>query len=460
MHYHYNNYARILAPVYFMFGRHALLLKIGNAVVSVLSLLMLFLIAGKLFSHKAALYLLSAMAIWPSHVYWSSQIFRESFVWLGIFLTIYGAIGAREEFDFKNLFLVSVGLTLTGLLRTYDLLPLSVFVFLMILFFFTGDRAKPSDDTAPAPSHVFMKSSKGLLLLLPVLAILFVAYTSMRHEDVTTLQVGGPQKNRVYSLTEPIAITWGKEVNAFRFDILLKEVGRKKKAKKIAELDGQSNSYLFPPPGTDYGDTPLRIIVRAYDRDGRALMSGWSKMFYVSGNAAIKRAEVAADDMKSAPKKKKSVPEKLSDKRKLIIDSLQMDRPPNTLIFPDYTFHSYGELFLFIPKSAWYVMFMPLPGLYEVDSLGRILASVENSVLLLMSLLGVAGIFRARKDARHYAVIAAFLFFVMIHAISDPDLGAAMRHKASYISLLLLFGTYEMAGLFSRRERTARGKSS
>jgi hypothetical protein len=48
----------------------------------------------------------------------------------------------------------------------------------------------------------------------------------------------------------------------------------------------------------------------------------------------------------------------------------------------------------------------------------------------------------------------------MIHAISDPDLGAAMRHKASYISLLLLFGTYEMAGLFSRRERTARGKSS
>lgn len=111
-----------------------------------------------------------------------------------------------------------------------------------------------------------------------------------------------------------------------------------------------------------------------------------------------------------------------------------------TQILPGARLDCWGDLLLFIPRSAFHALFMPLPGLYELGGkLGRRLAALEN--LGLLALFSLALIRLARDTWPREALIPAGLFIVLA-AVSGPfefDLGSAMRHKPEFLPFILLF---------------------
>lgn len=111
-----------------------------------------------------------------------------------------------------------------------------------------------------------------------------------------------------------------------------------------------------------------------------------------------------------------------------------------TQILPGARLDGWGDLLLFIPRSAFQALFMPLPGLYELGGkLGRRLSAVEN--LGLLALFALALIRLARDAWPREALVPAGLFIVLA-AVSGPfefDLGSAMRHKPEFLPFILLF---------------------
>ena len=126
--YHYLNYSRMLAPIYVIFGHHEILLKFFNVIISIFAIFLLFLVTKNLLGFNTGITMLTLVALWPSHIFWSSQILRESFLWLGVFTVIYSSIKYYEHHHIKYIFLLSSGLFIVGLLRIYVLLPILPFL--------------------------------------------------------------------------------------------------------------------------------------------------------------------------------------------------------------------------------------------------------------------------------------------------------------------------------------------
>lgn len=111
-----------------------------------------------------------------------------------------------------------------------------------------------------------------------------------------------------------------------------------------------------------------------------------------------------------------------------------------TQLFPDERLGTWGELAAFIPRSAFYVLFMPLPGLYPLErNLGRCLASFENILLLLLSIVAVARVGQRSLDGPRVSLLVFFCVMAGVSALIDFDLGGAVRHKFTYLPALLVF---------------------
>lgn len=132
---------------------------------------------------------------------------------------------------------------------------------------------------------------------------------------------------------------------------------------------------------------------------------------------------------------------------------LYMSRTIGTQLFPGTVFKTWADLAAFVPKSAFYVLFMPLPGVYPMDhKLGRMLAGAENVLLLALAVLGAVGFARGRFTAPRVALACFFLMMAIGSALLEFDLGSAGRHKLLYLPMLFPFAAEELLRLLGRKE--------
>lgn len=124
-------------------------------------------------------------------------------------------------------------------------------------------------------------------------------------------------------------------------------------------------------------------------------------------------------------------------------------REIRTQIFPDERMESWFDVLLFIPKVSFYVLFMPLPGLYPMEGKsGRILASAENLGLLAIFALSLAAAARGGFEPRRMGLLLFFAAMVGGSSLLEFDLGSAARHKLMYLPMLFPFAAEEALRLF------------
>jgi glycosyltransferase involved in cell wall biosynthesis len=125
-------------------------------------------------------------------------------------------------------------------------------------------------------------------------------------------------------------------------------------------------------------------------------------------------------------------------------------REIGTQLFPNADFTSWFDLLVFLPRAAFYVLFMPLPGLYPIGrNLGRIAASLENLAILALALLALRGALRRRPEPSAALLLVFFAATAAGSALFEFDLGSATHHRIAYLPALFPFA---FAGLGLRRK--------
>ena len=139
-----------------------------------------------------------------------------------------------------------------------------------------------------------------------------------------------------------------------------------------------------------------------------------------------------------------------ADRRWALINA---HRDIGSQLYPDETFKTWLDVLLYLPKGAFTVLFMPLPGLSPLEGkLGRYAASGENLALLALAALAAAGILRGRKSAARLGLIAFFAVMTVGAALLEFDLGSAGRHKLLYLPMLFPFAAEEALRLLRVKE--------
>ena len=128
-------------------------------------------------------------------------------------------------------------------------------------------------------------------------------------------------------------------------------------------------------------------------------------------------------------------------------------REISSQLFPETHFESWWDVAAFLPKGAFYSLFMPLPGLYPMEGkLGRILAGLENLLLLALAGFAVAGAIRGPQTPARALLLLFFAGMAAGAALLEPDLGSATRHKLLYLPMLFPFAVEELLRLHNRRK--------
>lgn len=132
-----------------------------------------------------------------------------------------------------------------------------------------------------------------------------------------------------------------------------------------------------------------------------------------------------------------------------------------TQIYPGYELRTWSDLLRFLPRSAFAVSFMPLPGLYPLEGrLGRWLAAVENVALLALFVAAAFQFATRRRPPEWWLPAMLFAAFTGASALFEYDLGSAARHKLEYMPLALVFafraGPLRSAGALLARGLRAR----
>ena len=128
-------------------------------------------------------------------------------------------------------------------------------------------------------------------------------------------------------------------------------------------------------------------------------------------------------------------------------------REIGTQILPDARFETWSDVIGFLPKGAFYVLFMPLPGLYPMaGKLGRLAAALENAALLILAGLAAVGVSRGPRTPARAAFLLFFLAMTAGSALLEFDLGSAGRHKLLYLPMLFPFAAEEILRLLGRKE--------
>ncbi len=129
------------------------------------------------------------------------------------------------------------------------------------------------------------------------------------------------------------------------------------------------------------------------------------------------------------------------------------NRDIGTQIYPNETFKTWGDVLLYLPKGAFAVLFMPLPGLYPLDGkLGRYASAGENLILLALAALAAAGFLRGPKTPARLGLLAFFAAMTLGASLLEFDLGSAGRHKLLYLPMLFPFAAGEALRLLGREE--------
>lgn len=128
-------------------------------------------------------------------------------------------------------------------------------------------------------------------------------------------------------------------------------------------------------------------------------------------------------------------------------------RQIETQIFPNAHFAGWLDLALFTPKAVFYVLFMPLPGLYPLGhKLGRWLSAAENVAALFLACAGLFFAARSRWTPARVLLLSVFFAMALGSGLLEFDLGSAARHKIFYLPLLFPFAVEGLLSLRARRK--------
>lgn len=115
-------------------------------------------------------------------------------------------------------------------------------------------------------------------------------------------------------------------------------------------------------------------------------------------------------------------------------------REIGTQLFPDARFENWLDVLAFLPKGAFFALYMPLPGLYPMEGKpGRMAAAAENIFLLALTAAALAGIARGPSAPARTALVLFFAAMTAGSALLELDLGSSARHKIIYLPLLFPF---------------------
>lgn len=346
--------------IYRVFGPTPLAAKLFNALLGALAVSVFAWALSMVFPVQAALAAGFALAVWPSHVFYTSQNLKEA---PGSLLA-YAALGAVlvAGFDDKTsrrqaaAFALSAALVLfgAGSYRSYVMICMgSAFVLALFL-----KASRPPRTNA--------------LLTAAVLIVTLAVYPS-----ASSALLG-----------------------SFR-------------AEPLGEADqGRIQSHLIP---ITYSADSLTI----------------SRPTSPEGISRFRRDRQAADRKWAAA---------------------QAHRKISTQVYPDETFKTWLDVLLYLPKGAFTVLFMPLPGLYPMDGkIGRWAAAGENIFLLLLAVLGLVGVARGPRTPARFGLLALFSVMAAGAALLEFDLGSAGRHKLLYLPMLFPFAAEEALRLYHNR---------
>lgn len=122
-----------------------------------------------------------------------------------------------------------------------------------------------------------------------------------------------------------------------------------------------------------------------------------------------------------------------------------LGRSVGSQIYPGLELKTWADVAAFVPRAAFTVLFMPLPGLYPMEgNLGRMLASVENLAVLALCLLAFAGLLRHGASPERAPLALFFLLFWAASSLTEVDLGGATRHRLLYLPFLLPFAAWHL----------------
>lgn len=342
------------AALYRAVGPRPLAAKLTNAALGALSIGMLGLLLAPIFGARAALATAAFVAVWPSHIFYTAQNFKESPTNLLAYGGMTGALALLTD-EPRPLWQAAVwasattaSLVAAGFYRSYILLAIVL---------------------ATTTAYLWTMSSHGVTRAraLGLAAVLLSAalYAPVAHFAYRRWFSAGFQNANESLAPHLIPVT------------------------NDDKISGLTHGLATPAELTRF-----RNIRQSEDRQ-------WAENHY--------------------------------------------HREIGTQIFPDERFTTWLDVAAFVPKSAFYVLFMPLPGLYPMNGkLGRMFASAENVALLALALLAAAGAVRGPKTPARAVLLVFFAVMTTGAALLEFDLGSAGRHKLLYLPMLFPFAAEEI----------------
>ncbi len=351
---------------YRIFGPRPLAIKLVNALLGTLAIVALARALSFLFSPRAALAAGAAVAVWPSHVFYTSQNLKEAPADLLAYLALAAALAASDGSGRPRVraaaFASAAALLLlgAGFYRSYVLLSLSGGLLLAFAL-----MARERAQRAPA------------LIGAAAVCLTLAAYPWAARHAVLALELGSPES--------PRSTNWERSL-----------------PQVFPTTIDERDSANVNRPTSPEGITGFRKTRQLADRR-------WAK--YAS------------------------------------------EREIGTQIHPDAEFKTWGDVLAYLPKGAFTVLFMPLPGLYPLEGkVGRYAAAGENLILLALSVLAAAGIVRGAKTPARLGVLSFFAVMTAGAALLEFDLGSAGRHKLLYMPMLFPFAAEAALRLYRGKE--------
>ncbi|MBI5625072.1 MAG: glycosyltransferase family 4 protein [Elusimicrobia bacterium] len=358
-------HAVALAGLYSVTGFHPLAAKLANALLGAAAVLVFAALASLVFGPRRAVLAGLAVAVWPSHVFMTSQNFKDGPAMLCAFASLWLLVRSLTSERLLPAALASAAgaacLLLTGFQRAYLLAAISC--------------------AAAAAAGLALRERRRVLPALLCLAA---------------------------AVSAPLAY---RPLSAALFSGSLQMTVR------------QEPGGL--PPSSDPGLVPG-------DEAGTAPSA--SPRWNARRLSDLRRSRQLSDQAWA---------------------QIYKGRRIGTQLFYGVEFHDWLDVAAFLPKGAFYALFMPLPGLYPLEgNPGRILASLENLVLLALACAGAAAFLTGPKTPARILLMSFFLIMTTGSALLEFDLGSASRHKLTYLPMLLAFA----ASLVSERRPPAPGR--
>ncbi|MBI4677706.1 MAG: glycosyltransferase family 4 protein [Elusimicrobia bacterium] len=350
-------HAVLLASLYSAVGFQPLAAKLVMAFLGSAAVLVLYSVAACAFGARSALLAAAAVALWPSHVFMTSQNFKDGPAMLTAFLVLRAFLTAlAAESRLRSTLAAAAAsalLVLTGFQRPYLLAVLCA-------------------SAALAAAYALALSlRRRQTVFAPALCLLAASAAPLLYRQLSTPLFAGPLQMTVYA---------GKP----------------------------ASGAAAPETGT---------LLQDESRAGVSTAPRLSPRWF----SDLRRSQQISDQAWA---------------------QIYKGRRIGTQLFYGLELNTWRDVAVFLPKGAFYALFMPLPGLYPLEgNPGRVLASVENLAVLLLALTGFIAAARGPKTPERLLLLGFFCLMAGGSALLEFDLGSAARHKLVYLPMLFPFAS-------------------